>query len=111
MGKAVRGSARQSGGWRTARLIGPLLAALLLFLPSAARAQSRRFDSGRFTVVAFPSDEQIARSLLASALARDTFPGLPRPTQRVLIAIAPDRRTFRAWIGPSAPEWGSAVAF
>jgi hypothetical protein len=29
----------------------------------------------------------------------------------VLIAIAPDRRRFREWIGPNAPEWGAAIAF
>ncbi len=44
-------------------------------------------------------------------MANDTFPGLPRPTQRVLIAIAPDDARFRDWIGPAAPEWGAAVAF
>lgn len=70
-----------------------------------------RIDSGRFTFVTYPRDEHLARSLLASALARDTFPGLPRPSQRVLIAIAPDRRRFAEWIGPTAPEWGAAVAF
>jgi hypothetical protein len=54
---------------------------------------------------------QLARSLLAAAARNDTFPGLPRPTAAVLIAIAPDGRRFREWIGPSAPEWGAAVAF
>ena len=39
------------------------------------------------------------------------FPGLPRPTQHVLVAIAPDRQRFREWVGPAAPEWGAAVAF
>jgi hypothetical protein len=29
----------------------------------------------------------------------------------VLLAIAPDRRRFREWVGPHAPEWGAAVAF
>ena len=51
------------------------------------------------------------RAMLASAAARDTFPGLPRPRERVLLAVAPDDRRFRAWIGPWAPEWGAAVAF
>ena len=49
--------------------------------------------------------------MLNSAVARDTFPGLPRPTTGVLISIAPDRPTFRQWIGAGAPEWGSAFAF
>jgi len=136
MGKAVRGSAGESGGGGRAGLIGngewgtgnrknrsfpvagslfPALALLVLLLlwPFAARAQSQsvRLDSTRFTVVAFPGDEQLARSLLAAAVARDTFPGLARPRQRVVIAVAPDRHTFRDWIGPNAPEWGAAVAF
>lgn len=70
-----------------------------------------RLERGRFTVVAFPRDETLARSVLAAASARDTFPGLPRLRDRVLIAIAPDAARFREWIGPYAPEWGAAIAF
>lgn len=70
-----------------------------------------RLVAGRFTVVAFPVDERLARTVLRLAQARDSFPGLPRPTAQVLIAIAPDAERFRAWAGPSAPEWGAAVAF
>lgn len=70
-----------------------------------------RLDAGRLTIVAFPTDETLARAMLESASARDTFPGLPRPSARALIAVAPDDRRFREWIGPSAPEWGAAVAF
>lgn len=44
-------------------------------------------------------------------MANDTFPGLPRPAQRVVVAIAPDGRTFREWAGDAAPEWGSALAY
>lgn len=51
------------------------------------------------------------RSLLDAAVRRDTFPWLPRPRARVVIAIAPDERRFREWIGPAAPEWGAAIAF
>jgi hypothetical protein len=29
----------------------------------------------------------------------------------VLIAVAPDVRHFREWVGPGAPEWGAAIAF
>jgi hypothetical protein len=79
--------------------------------PFGARAQGLRFDRDRFTVVAYPKDEQLAKSLLAAAVRNDTFPGLPRPKQRVVIAIAPDRQRFREMIGPNAPEWGAAVAF
>lgn len=49
--------------------------------------------------------------MLAEAVRHDTFPGLPRPRERVLLAVAPDRRTFREWVGPAAPEWGAAIAF
>ncbi|MEP7380112.1 MAG: hypothetical protein ABI910_00420 [Gemmatimonadota bacterium] len=52
----------------------------------------------------------MARSLLDQAIATDTFPGLPRPSERVLIQIAPDRRAFRELIGAGAPEWGAAFA-
>src|SRR5262249_48250031 len=44
-------------------------------------------------------------------IANDTFPGLPRPRDHVLIAIAPDLAHFRDWAGPGAPEWGAALAF
>jgi len=141
MGQAVRGSSGESRGGRRAGLTGKreagrgngqpsagsrqplvrlpgslfprfLLAVGLLFAtPLAAWAQSIRLDKGRFTVVAYPSDEVLAKSLLASAAQRDTFPGLARPAQHIVIAIAPDRRRFREWIGASAPEWGAAVAF
>jgi len=91
-----------------------LLAACALSLIAdtvGAQDSATRYDRGRFTIVAYKTDELLAKSLLASALARDTFPGLARPTQRVVIAIAPDHRRFREWIGPTAPEWGAAVAF
>ena len=70
-----------------------------------------RLDGGRFTVVAGPADARLARTLLAAAQAADRFPGLAVPRARVLIAVAPDPRTFRRWVGPAAPEWGAAVAF
>jgi hypothetical protein len=66
---------------------------------------------GRFTVVHFAPEARLARSLLAEAVARDTFPGLPRPRERVLLLLAPDEPTFRAWVGAGAPEWGAAIAF
>ncbi len=49
--------------------------------------------------------------MVASAAERDTFPGLPRSRDRVMIAIAPDADRFREWVGPYAPEWGAAIAF
>ena len=80
---------------------------------SLAHGQSapRRLDTGRLTFVYYPQDDRLAHSLAAAALANDTFPGLPRPRQRALVAIAPNAKTFRAWVGPSAPEWGAAIAF
>ena len=87
--------------------------ALVLFARplGAQEGAPLRVDAGRFTVVHYPRDAGLARSLLAAAQENDTFPGLPRPRQRVLIAVAPDRRVFREWVGPSAPEWGAAIAF
>ncbi len=81
--------------------------------PSRATSQDAplRLDRGRFTAVFYPSEQTLAQSLVSLSIANDTFPGLPRPTQRVLLAIAPDKRRFREWVGPRAPEWGAAVAF
>lgn len=67
-------------------------------------------QAGRFTVAAAPHDEALARALLRAAAERDSFPWLPRPTEQVLVVIAPDRRAFRELIGPLAPEYGSAIA-
>jgi hypothetical protein len=67
--------------------------------------------AGRFSVVSFPRDRKLADNVLRAAQRNDSFPGVPRPTAKVLIAIAPDNERFRAWAGPSAPEWGAAVAF
>src|SRR5678815_5054773 len=92
---------------RWALLVCSLLAAPSSLLPQEA---PERLDRGRFTILFFPHDKQLASSLAAHALATDTFPGLPRPSQRVVIAIAPDGRRFREWAG-GAPEWGSAIAF
>ena len=71
----------------------------------------RRLDAGRFTIVYFPQDDVLARALVHAAVTNDSFPWLPRPRQRVLVAIAPDASCFRAWVGPTAPEWGAAIAF
>ena len=71
----------------------------------------RRLDSGRFTVVYYPADDVLAHALVRAAAANDSFPWLPRPLQRVLIAVAPNAVQFRSWVGPSAPEWGAAIAF
>ena len=92
-----------------------MLAGLLVALcaaPAAAQDDApRRLDTGRFTVVYFPQDDVLAHALVRAAMANDSFPWLPRPHQQVLIAIAPDDARFRAWVGPSAPEWGAAIAF
>ena len=70
-----------------------------------------RTDSGRITAVYYPSEARLARSIVAIAVNADSFPGLPKPRERVLVAIAPDSKRFREWVGPFAPEWGAAVAF
>ena len=89
-------------------------AAFVASRPSALDAQYDapiRLDRGRFTAVFYPNERALATALLAGAVQNDTFPGLPRPRERVLLAISPDRRRFRDWVGPSAPEWGAGVAF
>jgi hypothetical protein len=114
MGEALRRSHR--GGRERSRTLGALLVAWLpsvLCAAAPARAQEWpvRLTEDRFTVVADRDDAALARSLLEHALQTDTFPGLPRPRARVTLAIAGDGRQFRQLIGPSVPEWGSAVAF
>ena len=93
-------------------LHAPRLVASRIPLPALLAQQApERLDRGRFAFHHYPRDRQLAAALAAHALATDTFPGLPRPTHRVVVAIAPDRRRFRDWVGTATPEWGSAVAF
>lgn len=82
----------------------------MLLAPAPLLAQDR-FSSGRFTILAYPTEATLARSMLAEAARRDSFPGLPRPRAAVTILVAPDARRFREWVGPYAPEWGAAIAF
>jgi len=87
---------------------------LLLLGARVAHAQDdapERIDAGRFTAVFFPQDARLAHTLVTGAARTDSFPWLPRPRERVLIAVAPDMRRFRQWAGPGAPEWGVALAF
>lgn len=93
--------------------VGAGVSLALSCCPRPARSQNapERLDRGRFTAVYYPGDALLAKSLLARAISEDSFPGLPRPHERVLIAIAPDRERFREWAGPQAPEWGAALAF
>lgn len=90
-----------------------VLTFLAMLVVSSASAQDapERLDRGRFTAVFYPSERLLAQSLLQDAVSEDTFPGLPRPRHSVLLAIAPDRRRFREWVGPGAPEWGAAITF
>jgi hypothetical protein len=91
-------------------LAAGLWVALLSIAHPAAAQDNLRLDAGRFTVVADRRDERLAKALLTAAQANDTFPGLPRPAQHVLIALAVDGARFRALVGPSVPEWGAAIA-
>ena len=113
MGEALRGSTEDGGGRGRAVIRARVAALLLLAVVHTAQAQvaPERLDRGRFLFLFFDRDRQLASSLAAHAIASDTFPGLPRPADRVTIAIAPDRERFRDWVGESTPEWGSAVAF
>ncbi|MGQ0766255.1 MAG: peptidase MA family metallohydrolase [Gemmatimonadota bacterium] len=107
---AVRGNVVACGLGRRARLIVAAVAATLLPISSGAQVPPVRLEAGRFTAVAFQSDSLLAATLLRRATANDTFAGLPRPRETVLISIAPDRATFRTWVGDGAPEWGAAFA-
>jgi hypothetical protein len=112
------GPQSDSGCTRCRRLIlaSLFLALASLFPPLVSRVRAQydapaRIDRGRFTAVFYPTERALAVSLLDGAASQDTFPGLPRPHARVLVALAPDRRRFREWAGPEAPEWGAAIAF
>ena len=112
MGETLRRNGQSRGGWRAA--VAWIVAAALLSLrvtTAIAQDAPERLDRGRFTAVYFPSERVLARSLLEYATSTDTFPGLRRPRQRVLLALAPDGRRFREWVGPGAPEWGAAITF
>jgi hypothetical protein len=82
----------------------------LLAAQEPVQARAVEVSSGRFTFAAFPRDSELARSLLNEALRHDTFPGLPRPRSHVRVLITPDLLHFRDAVGPSAPEWGAAIA-
>jgi hypothetical protein len=76
-----------------------------------AQPAPMRLDSGRATIVYYPSEARLARTVAGLVVNADSFPGLPRPNEHILVALAPDARRFREWVGPSAPDWGAAVAF
>ncbi|MBM4193446.1 MAG: hypothetical protein FJ202_03575 [Gemmatimonadetes bacterium] len=95
-----------------------LLALWLCCAPAPAASQDpaipadlTRISDGRLVIYAGESNLGLARNLLADAVSRDSFPGLPRPVIRATILIAANESQFREWIGPGIPEWGIAVAF
>jgi hypothetical protein len=97
------------------RLVGSqLLTAAIISTSLAAQAPPAapiRLDTGRATIVFYPSEARLARTVAGLVIDADSFPGIPRPKAKILIALAPDEARFREWIGPFAPEWGAAVAF
>lgn len=127
MGQTLRRSGGKGGSWRLAlERWGPLpqrrwgltgLLGVLLVALSARSAAPQpqdapvRLTKGRFTILADDGNATLARSLLERAAGTDTFPGLRRPTAAVTLVVAADAQQFRQLIGPSVPEWGSAVAF
>lgn len=80
-------------------------------MAGGAQYAGDRATAGRFTVIAESRDALLAHSLLTTAASHDTFPGLPRPRDAILIVIAADHRRFREYAGDVTPEWGSAFAF
>ncbi len=111
MGEALRRGGGKSGSGR--RAVASIALGLLLWPVAAAGAQDPeiRLQEGRFTVLADRANATLARSLLDRAMSSDTFPGLRRPSATVTLVIAANAQQFRELIGPSVPEWGSAVAF
>jgi hypothetical protein len=113
----VRRGPADRGRRRRALIRISLLVVLALFAGNLAgiHAQqpndAQRLDRGRVTVLFYPRDRRLAQTVLGRAAVDDSFPGLPKPRAHVVIAIAPDSRRFREWVGPGAPEWGAAVAF
>jgi hypothetical protein len=94
-------------------------AVLLAVVAMAARGRAvpaqqdapLRIDSGRVTVVDSRRDERLAHTVVDQVIHGDSFPGLPRPTHRIIVAIARDAKQYRQLVGPTAPDWGAAVAF
>ena len=77
----------------------------------AAPPGALKIDGGRFTVIHYPGDATLAASALQAAIARDSFPGLPRAASQIVIMIAPDAAVFREWAGQSSLPWTAALAF
>lgn len=101
---------------RRARFVVSAFIGAIRVLPPVAGAQTLptapiRTDTGRLTVVYYPSEARLARTVIDRVINADSFPSLPRPKARILVALAPDDQRFREWVGPYAPEWGAAVAF
>ena len=88
-----------------------VLSATPVAAATAAPRGAERIDGGKFTVLFYPSDRSFAAAMHAAAIARDSFPWLPRSTSRIVIMIAPDNATFLEWAGPSAGAVTAAVAF
>jgi hypothetical protein len=109
---------RAGGAWRALWRAAALALFLLAVAARMARGQVagasdglQRLERGRFTILYAPTDARLALSLAENAVARDSFPGLPRPRVRVQVWVAPDDAHFRRWAGDGAPEWGAAFAF
>src|SRR5437868_7859541 len=86
--------ARKLQNHRLLTFSGLFLAFFWLLFGSARAAGAQtdapeRIDRGRLTAVFYPSERLLATSLLDEAVKTDTFPGLPRPQQQVLVAFAP----------------------
>jgi hypothetical protein len=97
-------------GLRRLRSALAITGALVLASDPARAVQDTVLTRGRVTVRADVADRRLARTLLAAAAARDSFPGLPRATTPVTIEIAPTAQRFRERVGTGAPEWGAAFA-
>ena len=96
---------------RACRALLLVIAALIGIPLGAAPPGALRLDGSRFTVIHYAADRMLAAAVLDAAIARDTFPFLPRSSTRIVIMIAPDAATFREWAGRGDLPWAAAVAF
>lgn len=104
---------RPAGAVRLVCLCALLFGAAPAFAQPAADAgvALRTWSEGRVVIFAGPAESRLAAGLLTAARARPEFPGLAPLRDTAWVWIAPDESTFRRWVGPSAPEWGAAIAF
>ena len=122
VGKALRRGAEDGGGRAESRSVASrgsrravALAGARRSAPRAAVAQDapRAARSRPLHRRVLSRASERSRASLLDARRRDRHLSRAAAARRsaCCIAIAPDARRFREWVGPGAPEWGAAIAF